>query len=80
MSEPNTKLVKCFAAVFPNISEEQIPGCSIENVPEWDSLATVTLASVLDQEFGTAIDVLHLLKLKSFVNAQEYLREHHLIP
>ena len=79
MTEPNVKLVKCFAAVFPNLSEEQIPDCNMENVSEWDSLATVTLASVLDQEFGTAIDVLDLLELRSFGAAQEYLRERHLI-
>lgn len=79
MSEPDARLIQCFAAVFPKVSVEQIPESSVESVPEWDSLATVTLASILDQEFGTTIDVFDLPELRSFSAAQDYLKRHNRI-
>lgn len=79
MIEANARLIQCFAAVFPKLSREQILDASIERVHEWDSLATVTLASVLDQEFGTAIDVFDLPELRSFSSVQDYLKSHNLL-
>jgi acyl carrier protein len=79
MSEPNQRLIQCFAAVFPGLRPDQIPGSSVENVPNWDSLATVTLATVLDQEFGAKIDVFDLPELRSFAAAQAYLEKHNLL-
>ena len=76
MTEPEARLIQCFAAIFPKLSVEQIPESSVESVPEWDSLATVTLASVLDQEFGTAVDAFDLPELHSFNAVRDYLRRH----
>jgi acyl carrier protein len=79
MIEPSPRLIQCFAAVFPKLSREQILNSDIESIPEWDSLATVTLASILDQEFGTAIDVFDLPELRSFPAVQDYLRRRNLL-
>lgn len=79
MPESKQHLIQCFAAVFPSLPEEQIPGSSVENVAEWDSLATVTLASVLDQEFGASIDVFDLPELRSFEDVQDYLKKRNLL-
>jgi acyl carrier protein len=50
------RLVKCFAAVFPRLSPEEIPRANINSVSAWDSLAALTLASVIEEEFSVAID------------------------
>ena len=73
MVELTKRLVRCFAAVFPNVPAERIPEASVDNVPEWDSLASVTLIALLDQEFGVQIDFLDLPELTSFSAVQNYL-------
>ena len=45
MVKQTDRLVRCFAAVFPNVPAELIPLASVDNVPEWDSLASVTLVA-----------------------------------
>jgi acyl carrier protein len=53
---PNVeRLQKCFAAVFPNLSDDEILRASSASVATWDSLATVTLVSVIEEEFGITI-------------------------
>ena len=73
MAEQTDRLVRCFAAVFPNVSAERIPETSIDNVPDWDSLASVTLVALLEQEFGVQIDLFDLPELTSFSAVQNYL-------
>jgi acyl carrier protein len=53
---PNVeRLQKCFAAVFPNLSDDEILRASSASIAAWDSLATVTLVSVIEEEFGITI-------------------------
>jgi acyl carrier protein len=73
MAEQTVLLIRCFAAVFPNVPAERIPEASVDNVPEWDSLASVTLVALLEQEFGVQINLLDLPELTSFSAIQNYL-------
>jgi acyl carrier protein len=53
---PNVeRLQKCFGAVFPNLGPDEILRASSASVATWDSLATVTLVSVIEEEFGITI-------------------------
>jgi acyl carrier protein len=79
MSENAERLIRCFTAVFPNVPTEQITKASIDNVPEWDSLASVTLMALLEQEFEVKVDFLDLPELTSFETVQNYLLMHNLI-
>jgi acyl carrier protein len=72
MSEQDDRLVRVFASVFPSLKAEEIRTASVETVAEWDSLASVTLVAVIQQEFGVEIDPLDLPELSSF----EALRTH----
>lgn len=49
------RLQKCFAAVFPGLSSDEILRASSASIATWDSLATVTLVSVIEEEFGITI-------------------------
>ena len=51
MSEIETRLQKCFLTIFPQLEKEEIPSAGMTSVAEWDSLATVTLVAVLEEEF-----------------------------
>ena len=67
------RLIRCFAAVFPTLSPEEIPNTSVESAGVWDSLATVTLAAVIQDEFSVEIDPSDLQELTSFGAFQTYL-------
>lgn len=67
-------LLECFSAVFPELDRDQIPSASVDSVAEWDSLASLTLVAVVEEEFGIAIDDLELSELGSFTAFQEYLQ------
>jgi acyl carrier protein len=73
MPELDERLVRCFASVFPALSPDQIRTASVESVPDWDSLATVTLVAVLEQEFNVQIDLLSSPELTSFAGVRDYM-------
>jgi len=73
MSELTDTLVRCFAAVFPDLPPEEIPAASVDTVEEWDSLASVTLLAVLDEELGVEIDLADLPHLRSFQAVHDYV-------
>lgn len=56
MDDTSSRLVNCFALVFPKLSRDQIPGATAASVSDWDSMAQVNLLSVIGEEFGIEID------------------------
>lgn len=75
MSDTAARLRKCFAAVFPALPEADIAAASIASVGQWDSLATVTLLSVVGEEFGVEVDFDRFEELTSFEGLLRYLEE-----
>lgn len=73
MSDQERLLVRCFASVFPTLSEEEIRSANTESVGIWDSLSTVTLAAVIQEEFNIEIDSKVLLNLDSFQAFRDYV-------
>ena len=74
MSEIESRLVRCFQAVFPDLTETQIPKATQETVPAWDSMATITLIGVVDDEFHIQVDIDQLANLDSFERFNAYLK------
>jgi len=68
------RLALCFSAVFPNRSREEILFASQASIMEWDSLASVTLLAVIQQEFEVDIDLFDLEGLDSFRLLLDYLQ------
>jgi len=73
VSENENRLIKCFASVFPSLGEEEIRAASDESSGTWDSLAGVTLAAVIQEEFSMEIGPEDLFKLNSFVAFKSYI-------
>ncbi len=67
------RLMKCFAAVFPNLSEESIQLATPTTVPNWDSLASITLINVIEEEFAIEIDPEDIEHLVSFEKVLNYV-------
>ena len=67
------RLVKCFNAVFPNLTDEEAMRASITSVSEWDSIAAISLIVVLEEEFGTEISPDEIENMISFDLVRNYL-------
>jgi acyl carrier protein len=67
-NEVEKRLKDCFRTVFPDLPEEQISSASQATVSAWDSIATVTLVTMIDQEFGIELDLDKLSELDSFIS------------
>lgn len=74
MTDTRDRLIKCFAAVFPDLSPEEIVRASPASVGAWDSVASITLLSVLEEEFNVQIDPEDLEQLISFDLILDYLQ------
>ena len=73
MTPLQLRLVKCFKAVFPNLTDEEVMLASITSVSEWDSVAAISLIVVLEEEFGTEISPDEIENLISFELVRNYL-------
>jgi acyl carrier protein len=73
MDEVRDRLKKCFAAVFPNIPVSEIESSSQGTIEEWDSIAMVTLITVVEEEFGQPLDLEDIPNLNSFESLRRYL-------
>jgi acyl carrier protein len=79
-TEGDERLRRCFAAVFPTLPPDEIPTASIDTVAEWDSLAAVTLAALVEEEFDVEIPDEALSELTSFAAVGDFLRSVHRLP
>jgi acyl carrier protein len=67
MDSTNARLRKCFGIIFPGLNEEQTLQASAAGLTQWDSLATLNLLALIEEEFGVSID-LDDLEAPSFKN------------
>jgi len=73
MNDVYQRLIRCFSAVFPAMSEEQIRTATPDNSEEWDSLASLMLARTIEEEFGIEADLSMMENLNSFESARTYI-------
>jgi acyl carrier protein len=66
MPELEDRLANCFSVVFPELNANEIKRASTASVATWDSLATVTLISVIEEEFEISLPPDDLEYLVSF--------------
>ena len=75
MGDRERRLAQCFSLVFPGLPELEIPQASVTSLEEWDSLASVNLFAVVEEEFGIDIQPERLEDLISFQQVLTYLRD-----
>ncbi len=75
MNDTEKRLAACFSAVFPEMAPDQIVQASAASLANWDSVATVTLLSVVEEEFGISITVDDPAMFDSFGNILAYLQQ-----
>ena len=75
MNEIRERLTRCFSVVFPQLPEEEIQGAAPTTVESWDSVATITLVSVIEEEFSIQIELEDIEHLVSFEMVLAYLNQ-----
>ena len=75
MTDLDRRLEGCFMAVFPSLDREAVRTASPDTVPDWDSIATVTLLAAVEDEFGVAIDVADIEE-PSFARIRQLVQAH----
>jgi len=73
LPDPMSRLLGCFAIIFPKLQENEIPSSSIASVCDWDSLASINLYSLVEEEFGIEINLEEVAGLFSFELILEYI-------
>lgn len=73
MADTRARLLRSFAAVFPELSESQLEGASLGSLEAWDSVATITLLSLVEEEFGVSFEPEDLARLTSFAKIFDHL-------
>jgi acyl carrier protein len=74
MGDVAERLQQCFAAVFPELSADRVTQASPQTVAAWDSVASVTLFAIIEEEFALEIDVQDMKDLLSFDSILQYLQ------
>jgi len=72
MHNVENRVAACFQAVFPDLPADKILVATPASVDGWDSLASVTLLSVLEEEFHTRLEIEDLEQLTSFDSMVQY--------
>ena len=75
MDKVTPRLVKCFQIVFPDLTENEVTGASQKSIPEWDSVAAITLLNVIEDEFQIEMDLDIVAELDSFDALREHLAQ-----
>jgi acyl carrier protein len=75
MDETQASLVRCFSAVFPSLAASDMAQASTASVKEWDSVASVTLFAMIEEQFGIEMDIQDLAEMVSFERILAYLRK-----
>ena len=75
MNDIRARLNSCFAAVFPDLPGDKIEAVSVRTVKGWDSIAVVTLISLVEEEFACSIALEEIPNLDSFEKFHRYLIE-----
>ena len=73
MDDVRRRVLKCFQIVFPSLSEEHARHASQANLPEWDSVAAITLVNVIEDEFGFEMDLDAISDLESFDKVADHV-------
>ena len=75
MDDTRRRLASCFQVVFPDLTEAEVTVASQQTVAAWDSVAAITMLSVIEDEFGLEMDLDDLCELDSFEKVHTYLQK-----
>lgn len=73
MNEREQKLTECFSLIFPRLAVQEIQCASVTNIEEWDSLASVNIIAMIEEQFEIEIQPDYLENLTSYQQILKYV-------
>lgn len=73
MNDVPARLSRCFSAAFPGLKPDQVASATVQSVAAWDSVATVTLLALIEEEFGVQVDLEAPDRFESYRGLLDYL-------
>jgi acyl carrier protein len=67
------RLVRCFGVVFPELTPQEVGRASVASVASWDSVASINLVTVIEEEFGFEVALEELGEMASFTTIRRLL-------
>jgi acyl carrier protein len=65
------RLLECFRIVFPGVPDEDLITASATSMVKWDSIAQVTLISLIEEELSIQLPLERYAEFTSFSALQE---------
>ena len=75
MDDVREKLKQCFAVTFPDMDSAAFTTADVNNTKGWDSVAQVTLLTVIGQEFDIDVDFEEFEDATSFERLAQRLQQ-----
>jgi acyl carrier protein len=75
MSELDVRLAALFRAVFAGLNEQNVRDATRDSVAKWDSIAAVTLLTLMEEEFGEQFDLEEAAEWTSYAQIREMLEK-----
>jgi acyl carrier protein len=73
----DARLCSIFVAAFPGLTAEEAAGADRDRVKEWDSVASVTLATMVEEEFGLSVDFDDVAEWNSYRDVHRSVTQSH---
>ena len=73
MTNIPSRVSRCFMDVFPDLTEADLPRASQSSLPQWDSVAHVTLLSAIAEEFQFELDDESFESLTSYPRVLDFV-------
>lgn len=75
MPELDRRLSALFLATFPKLNQQNVREASRSSVAEWDSIAAVTLMTLIQEEFGEQFELDDAADWTSYTEIRDAVRE-----
>jgi acyl carrier protein len=75
VSELDVRLSALFRAAFPRVEDKNFSNATRDSIAEWDSIAAVTLVTLVEEEFGQQFDLEDAAEWTSYQQIRDALQE-----
>lgn len=76
MGDVETKLRQCFVTALLISESTEVAELTYKSIPEWDSVAHMSLIAEIDSAFGIMLDTDDVLALNSFSAAEQIVHRY----
>lgn len=67
------RLTRVFTSILPQIDVNNIENATMDNTENWDSLATLSLFTLAEEEFGIKLGLDLIISTKSFADLEKII-------